>query len=494
MKRTSIKTASFLLALSALTGFGATGQPVRSVQSEHDTSAKQTHAAPKPGATNVKDIDVNLGPGGHLEFPISLLRSNTIVSARFEPVAGTKATILTFSVRVNGQTLAAPRRGEGHRQFTVKVATSGPQPTGLLENLSTQPVKGTLLIASMDGNQRTIARAVARTSAVKSAADRVSKPDLTLAFNHILQRHIRDYPGGKSDLEQRVSQAIAQQGVKKEMLERLAKTMREMQPRLEARAKNSLFVNRSISLPVTSSQIRSLLRDDVQPQPLPLVPAKYLIRLYGIRSHRCADDVGWEIGCDTEEPYVVWSAIGPNYVRVGVTEDGETRGEGSEYLFTKDILIVSASPSNSQPVKTAFPLVFAYQVIEDDPDGPTRAQLIEAMKTGVALAGAIYMENISGIATEGGELLKQVIDIATLAFGGGDDRYPSLAAVFNERALFEDTSGNRSGPLDRSLFDSPGNYDHFSIHVAPVTIGSTRHWSLAYTITRVDEHSKPASR
>jgi len=212
---------------------------------------------------------------------------------------------------------------------------------------------------------------------------------------------------------------------------------------------------------------------------------RYSIKLNGIYSHRCADDVGWEWGCDEEEPYVVWTCFGPDYWRSGRTENGQYVTKNDDYLFMEATNVLSASVNSTSCVTVGTPLFFIYKVCESDPGGPSTSDITDAMKSAVVagLAGCLGRPEI--LLEQGIVTLLALADIFMKAAGKGDDLYPAYGMTYNsEEALLEHTSGSWPGWQNEQIFESEGRGDCMAHYLVPIKKGSKLQWTLSYLLFR----------
>lgn len=215
---------------------------------------------------------------------------------------------------------------------------------------------------------------------------------------------------------------------------------------------------------------------------------KYMIRLIGVMSHRCADDEGWEYGCDAEEPYILWTAFGPGYEAYGRTEEGRDVEKNDTWLYGQDVNVFGGGTNRTQAIPVNSPLIFVYMVIEKDSGSPTRDQILGAAKSGVAAVAALFTGDWAVAIAEGIEFIYDVIVIFQRIAAKGDDLYPPYVSYFDHNTLLSLTTGSGNPPLDRALVSSVGNYDHLSIRRADIysdpIIKRGLQWSVFYMILR----------
>lgn len=215
---------------------------------------------------------------------------------------------------------------------------------------------------------------------------------------------------------------------------------------------------------------------------------KYRIRLLGIMSHRCADDEGWERGCDDEEPYVVWAAFGPTYESCGRTDEGKGVGKGDTWLFSKDVNVYGGGGNKTETIEVNVPLIFLYMVLEKDSGSPSRDEIVNATTGALSLAKAIYDKKWDEAIKNVGAIWDTIVIFQKIA-AKSDDLYPPYLSYFDHQSLLQITPGNGNPPpMDRALLSSVGNYDHLSIRRAdiykdPVNQKNLQ-WSVFYMVIR----------
>ncbi|MCG3127869.1 MAG: hypothetical protein CHACPFDD_02741 [Phycisphaerae bacterium] len=324
-----------------------------------------------------------------------------------------------------------------------------------------------------------------RQSPQKLAAG-LRNPDVARLFGHMLERHEAGYPGGKSPLEQRFAAAMARGGISNAFVRNACAKLKPCQAALNRVARNTEIRTLSVQKPAPQKLLRKVLRSKNGvggTRSLASPSVRYAIRLRGVKSLVCADDVGWERDCDEEEPFVVWSCYGPDYMRSGVTDTGEGVKKGDNWDFRQQVNIFSASPDS---IESAVPppwLLFAYQVIEDDPGGATKDDWRQAFGSASAFAGALFEGNYEEAIDQVDDLLVDAKELIMKLSGGEDDLYPTLSAYFTPQVIAECTSGNTTPPLNSEPFNHPGNYRGLSLQIGR-TPENKPHWAVLYEITR----------
>jgi hypothetical protein len=487
-------------------------------------------------------IDVSLRPGGTVQVQVPLWATGSIVMARLQtpalpttpraktpskrtkPVTSSEIGDLlarqvarqehpatTFSLSVDGKILPPIRRLSGANHFVVKVAEPAKVGSGTLKNVSSQPLKGRLLIGSIDAAGYTRLKQAQQEKDIADAVRSHRNPDLLLIVNHTLKRQLQAFPGGASPYERRAAAALAR--VSPTAIRRITERLTRMEPSLAQRVRDKTLTKLSIQQAVPPAAVASAavtvdqsvlvpgaedVKRDEDPDPSILLPPqasaavdrppvavqRYNIRLFGVESLYCANDVGWEYGCDAEEPYVVWATFGPGYARYGRTEDASDVTKGDDFFYTQQTNVLSTDPAKPDPIRPPLPLLFLYQVVEADPDGPTRDEVVEVLKGGLSAAISAYKEDWKSAVANGAPALVDTFVLMMNIAGAGDDRYAVKAAAFDAPRLLDVTSGNSPGPLDEDVFTSEGDYDKLSIRVPVFKKGGEKRFSVVYFIIR----------
>ena len=499
MQKNFMSRTSAMFTIAAL-AFGSAGPLLAQIAAPRGADTPP----PLTQVTKHVDITVRLGPNQRQSFAVPLWLRGSLVSIRFTPAvrepsqpaavaqamapiavrANTRQT-LTLSMTAGGRVLQPLADYNGPTRWAFKVPPNILSATGELQNVSGNSVTGILRVDSTDSVALAAQRAVREREELRKIASRVSKPDLMYVLAHTLDRHLQHYPGGLSAAENRVYQSVLSKKIDEASLRLLHGRLSKMKADLSAR-----LVDRSLlQLPVSQAVPDSAVKKALSVRPVPVsypfpLPATYAVRLYGVKSWRCADDVGWEPGCDEEEPYVAWLALGPDYVRAGRTEEARGVKKYGEFAYTQSVNVFSAGEENALTARVASPLAFFFQVIESDPGGPSREEVINAVKSAAELAKAIYGSDWTSVLAQAPGLIADIYNLVINFLGGEDDLFPTMISVFDGSTLMRLTFGTTPLPLNRPLFESAGNYDHFSIQIADVMTGSNRQWSVAYTITR----------
>jgi hypothetical protein len=406
--------------------------------------------------------------------------------------------IVSFSLAVGGKTLAPNRRFSDSTHFVVKVAEPASAGTATITNVSGLPLKGRLHVVSVDAAAQAHRREQRQRQQIAEAVRTFRNPDLLLIVIHTLKRQLQGFPGGASDGERAAAGALEK--VPPATLRRMTERLTPFEEGLAARVQDKALATLSVRQGVSQETIRKTLKvtgahvgasipqggEDVHHEGSGGAgrPA-YNIRLVGIQSHRCADDVGFEYGCDSEEPYVVWASFGPGYARYGRTEEAAPGITiNGEFLYTQQTNVFSADAEGSAPGYIPTPFLFLYQVVESDPDGPSRDEVVEAVKGGLATIVNALNKDWKATVESGAPALVDLFGVLMRSAGGGDDQYPVYAATFDDERLLRATSGSSPGPLDQSLFESEGDYNRLSIRVPAIESSGHTQWSLLYFVTR----------
>lgn len=320
-----------------------------------------------------------------------------------------------------------------------------------------------------------------------------------LSFLLTANRHLLEYPNGKSDFEELFSSNMDKARLSKASLEKIIKPLSSfVEPLLQSSA-GSVFSGQLPRAGINFAQVSSIVSrfPAVEPYSRPnvlrlAVENKYRIWIGGIKSHQCADDIGWEWGCDKEEPFVVWTASAPNFLRSGATEQASV-SQGEEYLYRNQTNVMSEEEDSPAHVKPATPLIFIYQVIEKDDDQPSMDDLKNALTVALQSGVAFYKGDYEKGGKDGINFICDMADILMRANGGGDDLYPVMGAFFDDNILLSITSGATAGPLDAALFEAQGDYDRFAIRIPKVLDGKGNlRWSLLYFMSRTSAPVSPA--
>jgi len=492
------------------------------------------------GAARQTTHRINLQPGQTFEFDVPLWPNGTQVTVAFAPTRAApmmlrprvmqrqqprslaeierdinsgvaeqtaEASAFSFQLRIGQLTRTPDPELSGLNSFvvTVGILPRGAETTGrgFLRNVSDRAQSGEVRVQSVDASAMSRSLSERQTAELRELIQQ-SDPDLVFTLSHTLQRHAAGYPGGKSEFEDELSQALEAAEVPSAFIRTLSQRLQPFQAEVRANVRNAQLRALSTQQGVDMRTVRSLrvvrpmqmerpeleLQPGVQTLELPEQPPQQdslqLFRIYlvAIKSHRCADDAGWEWGCDEEEPYVVWSADSPDYMRRGVTDKAKNMVRNSERFLTGLTNVFSVTETSPQHRRPTYPLIYLYQVIESDPGGPSTQDLMEAMGAGVASALALFAGNFPALIATGIETLKQTAQIFIRAAAKGDDLYPIMIAVFDEGTLLTLTSGTAPGPLDVNLFESAGDYNKYAIRVPVVRKNGNRQWSLVYIISR----------
>lgn len=217
---------------------------------------------------------------------------------------------------------------------------------------------------------------------------------------------------------------------------------------------------------------------------------KYKIRLLGIMSHRCADDEGWELGCDSEEPYIVWTCFGPMYDAFGRTDTGRGVNKNDFYFYSEDVNVFGAGQNRDLSTFVHAPLFYLFMVIEKDSGSPSREEVIGVVKTAVSTVESAFEGDWKEMAESGSGFIYDAVRVFQKISAKGDDEYPPFIIKYDEESLLSLTSGSSSLPslLEIELVRSVGNYDHESIRRVKVYKDPFNRrklqWSVYYIILR----------
>ncbi|BBM88005.1 tectonin domain-containing protein [Candidatus Uabimicrobium amorphum] len=326
-------------------------------------------------------------------------------------------------------------------------------------------------------------------------------PEMLWVTLRLLQRYQQNFPGGASQIESyfRNSIATAKERENLQNITRgLAKHAAAIQARVRTASLRSMSVQDRIS-PQVMKMVVSAMKKPVKVQKtyniteLPLgkllynarhFGQKYNIRLVGIKSHRDADDEGWEIGPDHEEPVVIWTMFGQNYFRAGTT-DAASIALNEEHQFKKDINVFGGP--QYEPLTPAQISLFTYQVVELDSDGPSVDDMKNTLKTAGKAVLAGFKGDWGAAISNGLDAIGDTIKICLAIAAGGHDVSPLMLAVFTPDNLLKMTSGSQEYPVDKAYLKSVGDYKLLSIRRA-IVYGTSNNpqWSVYYVITRTN--------
>ncbi|MGQ9646714.1 MAG: hypothetical protein ACUVWO_09270 [Thermodesulfobacteriota bacterium] len=520
--------------------------------------------------------------------------------------------VLSFSLTVGTQSFPSIESLSGRYKFLLIVGSqySGyGTGKGLIKNISNGVFKGMVYASSTDYAQKNNFETQRQQIAIQSAIDHARNPDMLWVLMQTLKRHLRGYPEGRSDYEERFFNTLSQLRVPNETLNVISAHLAAHENRIAQRVVNKSILQIRDAQPIKMEMIRPILKMEravpktgLQPAPKPelklaepkvkpgelaapqpkitvlypnggeiweegkaytirwtsenvqgnvqiqlwwsmsgglhtisnvpntgsynfTVPRlseqveiaphliissmdgrardasdnvltirrpgageKYRIRLIGVMSHRCADDEGWEYGCDSEEPYVLWTAFGPGYEAFGRTEEGRDVEKNDTWLYGQDVNVFGGGANHTQAIPVGSPLIFVYMVIEKDSGSPTRDQILGAASAAFSTLKAIYQENWADAVKEGVGFVYDVIVIFQQIAAKGDDLYPPYVSYFDVQTLLSYTTGRNPPPVDRALVNSVGDYDHLSIRRAYIYSDPINNrglqWSVFYMILR----------
>jgi len=600
------------------------------------------------GLVKVSNFKMELPPGKSFEFDVPLHRGGTMIAVKVVPEGmGPKPALKKGSVPLsrsgNIDQAIQPLLQDQLRESQIKVVSLflnvgkqaflpieelsgkstflfivGSQFSGhragraVIKNLSNHIFRATVYASSTDYAGKENFEKQQQQVAIQSAIDSARNPDMLWVLTQTLKRHLRGYPGGMSDYEERFSNSLSQLRVPNETLNTISRHLATYENRIAQRVVNKSILQIRDAQPIKMEMIRPLLKmkgvtpkpefqaapkpelkvaePKVKPGELAAPPPKitvlypnggevweegktymirwkseniqqnvqiqlwwsltgpeglhtinnvpntgsynftvpklteraeitphliissmdqrardasdnfftvrmsgrgekYVIRLLGVMSHRCADDEGWEYGCDSEEPYVLWTAFGPGYEAYGRTEEGRDVERNDTWLYGQDVRVFGGGANRTLAIPVSSPLIFVYMAIEKDSGSPTRDQILGAASAGISTVKAIYAENWTEAVKEGVGFIYDVIVIFQKIAAKGDDLYPPYVSYFDEQTLLSLTTGRGNPPpLDRALVSSVGNYDHLSIRRADVYRDPINnrdlHWSVFYMILR----------
>jgi hypothetical protein len=205
---------------------------------------------------------------------------------------------------------------------------------------------------------------------------------------------------------------------------------------------------------------------------------KAKITFLRLANHFCDDDVGWEYGCDEIEPVVTWVALSKNITRAGVLNAPNLWGHDEA------LINIEAWPFT----EVDGPVMLLYQLIEDDPGGPSLEDMKATMRDAADFAAEAVEGNFSQAAQSGIEFLGDLVEIISAASGGGDDVGRMVYVLFDPDSVAH-PDGARPSRRDRYFEGSPLQAAHdpptgdlIGRHVTYRGVGGR--WTITYTILR----------
>lgn len=305
---------------------------------------------------------------------------------------------------------------------------------------------------------------------------RRTNADIAVLADHLLRRHLANYPNGKSPIEQRFARNLDRLAVKSSFVSRFSTRVASRAAFARSSVNNPTTRTLKVQTPTPGNTLGSLL--GIRPN-ITLPPKqehRYRIRLQAIKSVQCADDIGGEVPCDKEEPFIAWTCFAPGYLKAGVTESAVGMGYLSEWNFREGTDVLSLGGAAT---RISEPVVFVYQVIEDDPNPPTAEDVQDAIATLAALTEAIVSGDVPWDKAD--EVWDALTDLYySVDNSRDDDLFPTNIAIFTSSDLWNMTSGVGGRSVGSPLFESAGDYSGISVRIDSVA----DHWKVAYLVTR----------
>ena len=396
-----------------------------------------------------------------------------------------------FSIVINadGKTFNCTDDGLFEYVFTINQLKQTEQPfaKATIKNLTNSKIEGIIHISSSTLKQIVEAKRIEREKIINQNLAKMQNTDLLFIYSHTLKRHLNDYPGERrSNFDLKFEKAIKEKNINRELLFRLSRELDKIEPQIRTKVSSvtlkSLNTNQSIkeeylSINYQKPALRAILSTS---ENLPSSPNNYSIHLVGIKSLNCADDEGLEAGCDSEEPYIVWSCFGNGIQNnVGRTEDAQYVVKGSEYLYVEGTEVLKSHPIES-------PVFLVYQVREADGKSTGFEDIVDVMASSSEAIVAYYSLNYVAMVEKAFEIAKQMMDLITsMITNTDDDLYPVYINVLDLNRLKEYTEGIDPYPEDEKLFDSEGYYSGFCIRTPKITdYNNNDKFQIAYIVSK----------
>jgi len=395
-----------------------------------------------------------------------------------------------FSIVINadGKTFNCTDDGLFEYVFTINQLKQAEQPfaKATIKNLTNRKIEGIIHISSSTLKQIVEAKRIEREKIISQNLAKMQNTDLLFIYAHTLKRHLNGYPGEKrSNFDLKFEKAIKDKNINRELLFRLSKELDKIEPQIRTKVSSvtlkRLNTNQSIkeeylSINYQKPAPRAILSTS---EILPSSPNNYSIQLVGIKSLNCADDVGWEAGCDSEEPYIVWSCFGFGIQRAGRTENAQYVVKGSEYLYIEGTDVLRSSPIKP-------PIFLVYQVREADDESPGFEDIIDIMASASEVVVEYYSLNYADMFEKALKIAGQLMDLITsMIANNDDDLYPIYINAIDINRLKEYTEGTDPLPEDEKLFDCEGNYPGFCIRTPKITdYNNNDKFKIAYIVSK----------
>lgn len=446
------------------------------------------------------EISLNLKPGEKAQMTLNAPTSNLVVF-RFQADEATQKSIEDmFSagetspperVKINDRRPLRVQLSNSKRTWQAEaeldpLAYSFNLPNGLkeaatlsIENISKSTLTGKGRLDQLNAADLKVKKEQAANARMAAAMKEVQNTDAVYFIQTMFRRHLEGYPGGKGDIDTEFEKNLQESGVSNETIEMLVGNMRQFEGEVKAKVKNKKLLSEVKTSGTVSTQKmkQSGIAPAANDAPQGGVGSsftdqfKYTMSFMGIKSHRCADDVGWEpFECDAEEGWVSYFAVGQGLFSVGNSNYFSGMIKNSERILTKTVF------SNKKLTGT---VIFLYQVIEDDPGGPSKEQVTSAFASALNASVQAYGGNYTAIAGA----VFDVVSVVQNWMGGDDDLYPVYINIIDSQKLHTYSTGTANPPTNVSLFNSEGIYrNQLTIQVPRIKTGNTLQWSLAYRL------------
>lgn len=314
------------------------------------------------------------------------------------------------------------------------------------------------------------------TNKVRSVLDKTTNTDMLYIVGVLFDRYSNNYPQGKGEIDMLFDDNLKKSGVSPSTVKSISSKLKKYQTQINSKVldKSLLGITQNTKINSNTIKLAKAITETQKSESNFIGRYTHSLDFVAIKSHRCADDVGWEWGCDLEEGYVGYYCFGPNIFKYGATSNFNKIKRYREKFITTNIF-------NNERLEV--PLVFMYQVIEDDPEGPSKEQMYGAIWSAIQATAAGYMGNWEVLIKEGLNFLISTIEIVQAITSDGDDVFPIYLNVIDENRLKAYTLGTSNLPEDKPFFESEGNYSgHYTIRIPKIIENNKIQWSLAYTI------------
>lgn len=319
-------------------------------------------------------------------------------------------------------------------------------------------------------------------SKVKRAFDEVQNTDMVYLMGVMFERYLNNFPAGKGNIDEVFENNLQMAGVTRVTIQALSMNLKKYQDQINAKVSNKSLLNLKATNKLETSTLKqiNLIQMTPESEKASLGESNFIghyehsLSFLGIKSHRCADDVGWEPDCDQEEGYVGYYCFSPNLFKVGTSPNFNGMVRNSERFLYKEVF---------KKERLQVPMIFVYQVIEDDPDGPSKDDMVRAITSSVQAVVAGYNGDWLNAIKFGYTAIETAIKICQALTGGPDDTFPIYMNMIDEIRLKDYTLGTTPPPEDRPLFGSEGSYrGGVTFRVPKIYEGNSLQWSLAYSM------------